>query len=454
MKNFDTIIFDRLFELFINLRAELLQWVVVIIMIRVIINLIMFKSASDMLTIIKDVLLGMILLCFFVEIIKFSQMIPNMLHDKLSSPDQVEVKFEDGSTLFWTIASYITVGAYWISKIIYTIFIAILIGLGGFFIVAGTMLAQSYLLNIFFICLIGASCMPIIWFVINESMKSFALGRDSTLSHFFILLAGEVVKIVIPVGGAVGLFKNPIVQNMKDSASIPAKAMNKGFNQAFHQTATHLHPNSKTRQFLKTAFGKPKYAGPDSFPSLNKHYEHKNNKANFNNWLHGREPNAFGDNKENIVKDSSKNDPSSQKNNIEMSSSSNIQSNLKTNIPQNNSINNKLESGNMNNANNNVNSKVISEPTEKLAVNKSDNAIKNGVPNNQIKNIPETKAIKNNLVESGKNLDSNINSKSKEVTTPVQDMKSHVEFDKPRTNIDISFGENAQNKPDNQEVQP
>lgn len=211
------------FELFLNLRKELLPWVASIIMVRVLINLAMFKSVSDMGTIIKDVFFGMILLCFFVEIIKFSQMIPNVLNEKLSRPDQVEITLSDGRYPFWTLASYLTVGAYWVAKLIYMLFIALLIATGAFVVIAGTMLAQRYLLNLFFVGLFGASLMPLVWFSINEAMKAFARTNEQSLSNFFVLLGGELIKIGIPLAGAAAILKNPFSEKAKMVAKMPLR---------------------------------------------------------------------------------------------------------------------------------------------------------------------------------------------------------------------------------------
>lgn len=242
---------NTFFELFLNLKAELLPWVAAIIMIRVLINLVMFKSVSDMGTIIKDVFFGMILLCFFVEIVKFSQMIPNLLHEKLSSPEQVEITLSDGQHPFWTIASYVTVGAYWIAKLIYMLFIAILVATGSFVIIAGTMLAQRYLLNIFFIGLFGASLMPLVWFAINEAMKSFARANEQSLANLFVLIGGELLKLGVPLAGAAAVLKNPFVENTKSAAKIPLK----GTSALMATAGKHLRPESRAVQFYQTMRG-------------------------------------------------------------------------------------------------------------------------------------------------------------------------------------------------------
>ena len=242
---------NTFFELFLNLKAELLPWVAAIIMIRVLINLVMFKSVSDMATIIKDVFFGMILLCFFVEIVKFSQMIPNLLHEKLSSPEQVEITLSDGQHPFWTIASYVTVGAYWIAKLIYMLFIAILIATGAFVIIAGTMLAQRYLLNIFFIGLFGASLMPLVWFAINEAMKSFARANEQSLANLFVLIGGELLKLGVPLAGAAAVLKNPFVENTKSAAKLPMK----GTSSLMATAGKHLRPESRAVQFYQTMRG-------------------------------------------------------------------------------------------------------------------------------------------------------------------------------------------------------
>jgi hypothetical protein len=261
----------------------------------------MFKSISDMASIVKDVLFGMILLCFFVEIVKFAQIIPNILHKKLANPEQVEITLPYGKYLGWTVASYITVGAYWIAKLLYTLFIAILIATGAFVIIAGTMLTQRYLLNLFFIGLFGASSMPIIWFAINEGMKSFAQSDSKSLSNFFILAAGELLKIGIPVGGAAALFKNPLLGTTKEAASLPIKSANKVMNGISRQ----VNPASKGMKFLKAARG---IKGISSLNKTqgNKNFQHKQNKAHFNSWLHDNAPPPEASNKMDLSKYSSR----------------------------------------------------------------------------------------------------------------------------------------------------
>jgi hypothetical protein len=278
--------YDRLFDLFLSLKSELLPWVAAIIMIRVLINLVMFKSVSDMGEIIKDVFFGMLLLCFFIEIVKFSQMIPNMLHERLSSPEQMEVKFPEDRWSMWTISSYVAVGSYWVAKLVYTLFVGILIATGAFVIVAGTMLAQRYLLNLFFICLFGASLMPLFWYAINEGMKSLAQGNEQPISNFAILLVGELFKIGIPIVGAVKFFKNPFTETVKSGAGATVK----GAAAVSGKTIGLFHPQSKARQFYQVMRGKDKINSVNKFPSLKKHYEHQRSKAAFNNWLHDRTP--------------------------------------------------------------------------------------------------------------------------------------------------------------------
>jgi hypothetical protein len=287
--------YERLFDLFLNLKAELIPWVGAIIMVRVLINLAMFKSVADMGEIIKDVFFGMLLLCFFIEIVKFSQVIPNILHEKLSSTDQMEIKLPDrgiGSSDFtiWTLTSYISVGTYWISKLIYTLFVGILIVTGAFVIIAGTMLAQRYLLNLFFISLFGASLMPLFWYSINEAMKLLVRPNDHYISNFILILFGELFKIGTPLV-AVGFFvKNPFVAHAKNGAEKGAKVVKGLANAAAGTAASFTNPNSKVSQMYKVWSGKDKISNLNSFPNLKKHYEHQKNKAAFNNWLHDKSP--------------------------------------------------------------------------------------------------------------------------------------------------------------------
>jgi hypothetical protein len=291
--------YERLFDLFLNLKAELIPWVGAIIMVRVLINLAMFKSVTDMGEIIKDVFFGMLLLCFFIEIVKFSQIIPNILHERLSSPDQMEIKLPDrgiGSSDFtvWTLTSYISVGTYWISKLIYTIFVGILIVTGAFVIIAGTMLAQRYLLNIFFISLFGASLMPLFWYSINEGMKILVQPNEHYISNFFLILFGELFKIGTPLV-AVGYFvKNPFAAQAKGGAEKGAKVVKGVAGVATNAGAALTNPDSKVRQMCRVWSGKDKISNLNSFPNLKKHYEHKKNKAGFNNWLHDKSPPTNG----------------------------------------------------------------------------------------------------------------------------------------------------------------
>jgi hypothetical protein len=399
--------YERLFDLFLNLKAELIPWVGAIVMVRVLINLAMFKSVADMSEIIKDVFFGMLLLCFFIEIVKFSQVIPNILHEKLSSPDQMEIKLPDrgiGPSDFtiWTLTSYIAVGAYWISKLIYTLFVGILIVTGAFVIIAGTMLAQRYLLNLFFISLFGSSLMPLFWYSINEALKFLVRPNDHYISNFFLILFGELFKIGTPLV-AVGFFvKNPFVAHAKNGAEKGAKVVKGLANAAAGTAASFTNPNSKVSQMYKVWSGKDKISNLNSFPNLKKHYEHQKNKAAFNNWLHDKSP---------------------PKNNAQSggakSMNSKSQSTSKTTAQQNNKADVKQSAQNTNQFKNtgakpvtNVNAKGAENQFAKAQTKSVDAASKSTKPNTEVQGIK--KQLK---TDQGKNMgaklpDKNITPKS------------------------------------------
>jgi hypothetical protein len=254
----DSHVIERLFELFWQIKADLLIWVPALIMIRVLLNLVLFKSAGDMATILKDAALGILLLCFFVQIVKASQIIPDMLHERLSSPDQVEVKFGNQRVVGFALAAYIAVASYWIAKCIYLVFIGILILTGGFVIIAGTLLAQRFLLNLLFIALLGVSCMPLIWFVINEAMKALAQSDDGSMANWFILAGGELFKIGIPLSSAYALLKNPFTEEVTRAVGAPVKGAQLAA-QGTVKVASQIHPQmrvaAKVAQSAKAAKG-------------------------------------------------------------------------------------------------------------------------------------------------------------------------------------------------------
>ena len=199
-------------------QAESLKVVIpVLFLIRLLFLYVKFSSVNEYFDAVRDLLFCTILLYNFESILNILVLIPSYAND-LHPISQKEV-YVSQISLFGTtmnqIVEWILAASYWIAVTIYITFMFLLLILGPYIFMFGTLIPSYGMIKFYFSVLVIISMWPLAWFAINTVTKgildSVEFLKDG-ISNGIVLLLSGVVKALAPI--VLLLAKNVVGQKL------------------------------------------------------------------------------------------------------------------------------------------------------------------------------------------------------------------------------------------------
>ena len=190
----DTVIFNKIVEVFNQTRSYVLLLFPLAFFIRIAFGFMLLKGDSFT-DILKDSLFLFLGLFFFTDILKMTLQIPYFVSQELSFGEWRHINLGDGifTKAIKRIVDWIGILSYWISFGLYVVIISILGFLAGYILFLGTMFRAYGMLKVFFLLLFVVSLWPLLWHSINFAVFTIAVS-DNALANNVIVGGASFAK--------------------------------------------------------------------------------------------------------------------------------------------------------------------------------------------------------------------------------------------------------------------
>ena len=211
----DTLIFNKIVEVFNQTRRYVLLLFPLAFFIRIAFGFILLKVDS-FIDILKDSLFLFLGLFFFTDILKMALQIPYFVSSELSFGEWRNINLGDGifTKALKRIVDWIGIVSYWISFGFYVVIVSILGFFAGYILFFGTMFRAYGLLKVFFILLFTVALWPLLWHSINFAVYTIAVS-DNALANNVIIGGASFAKVFIPLWLISKTSKFPVAQTLK-----------------------------------------------------------------------------------------------------------------------------------------------------------------------------------------------------------------------------------------------
>ena len=211
----DTVIFNKIVEVFNQTRSYVLLLFPLAFFIRIAFGFILLKGDSFT-DILKDSLFLFLGLFFFTDILKMALQIPYFVSRELSFGEWRNINLGDGifTKFIKRIVDWIGILSYWISFGLYVVIISILGFLAGYILFLGTMFRAYGMLKVFFLLLFVVSLWPLLWHSINFAVFTIAVS-DNAFANNVIVGGASLAKVMLPLWLISKTSKIPISQNLQ-----------------------------------------------------------------------------------------------------------------------------------------------------------------------------------------------------------------------------------------------
>ena len=211
----DTIIFNKIVEVFNQTRNYVLLLFPLAFFIRIAFGFILLKvdSFTDIL---KDSLFLFLGLFFFTDILKMSLQIPYFVSSELTLGEWRNINLGDGifTKALKRFVDWIGIISYWVSFGLYVVIVSILGFFAGYILFFGTMFRAYGLLKVFFILLFTVSLWPLLWHSINFAVYTIAVS-DNALANNVIIGGASLAKVFVPLWLISKTSKIPVAETLK-----------------------------------------------------------------------------------------------------------------------------------------------------------------------------------------------------------------------------------------------
>ena len=244
----DTIIFNKIVEVFNQTRSYVLLLFPLAFFIRIVFGFILLKvdSFTDIL---KDSLFLFLGLFFFTDILKMTLQIPYFVSNELSFGEWRNINM--GDSLFTKalkrVVDWIGIISYWISFGLYVVIVSILGFFAGYILFFGTMFRAYGLLKVFFILLFTVSLWPLLWHSINFAVYTIAVS-DNALANNVIIGGASLAKVFVPLWLISKSSKIPVAGTLKKISFTGGSLAYLGGSYAY---STLSNPTNNTKNVQK-----------------------------------------------------------------------------------------------------------------------------------------------------------------------------------------------------------
>lgn len=230
----DTVIFNKIVEVFNQTRSYVLLLFPLAFFIRIVFGFI-FLKADGFIDILKDSLFLFLGLFFFTDILKMTLQIPYFISSELSFGEWRNINLGEGlfTKALKRIVDWIGILSYWVSFGLYVVIISILGFFAGYILFFGTMFRAYGLLKVFFILLFTVSLWPLLWHSINFAVYTIAVS-DNALANNVIVGGASLAKVFIPVWLISKTSKIPVAETLKKVSFTGGSLALAGGNRANH----------------------------------------------------------------------------------------------------------------------------------------------------------------------------------------------------------------------------
>ena len=211
----DTVIFNKIVEVFNQTRSYVLLLFPLAFFIRIVFGFI-FLRADSFIDILKDSLFLFLGLFFFTDILKMTLQIPYFVSTELSFGDWRNINLGDGifTKALKRFVDWIGIISYWVSFGLYVVIISILGFFAGYILFFGTMFRAYGMLKVFFILLFTVSLWPLLWHSINFAVYTIAVS-DNALANNVIIGGASLAKVFVPIWLISKISKFPLAGTLK-----------------------------------------------------------------------------------------------------------------------------------------------------------------------------------------------------------------------------------------------
>ena len=211
----DTIIFNKIVEVFNQTRSYVLLLFPLAFFIRIAFGFIFLKPQSFT-DILKDSLFLFLGLFFFTDILKMALQIPYFVSSELALGEWRNINRGEGlfTKALKRIVDWIGILSYWISFGLYVVIVSMLGFFAGYILFLGTMFRAYGLLKVFFILLFTVSLWPLLWHSINFAVFTIAVS-DNAMANNVIIGGASLAKVFIPIWLISKTSKIPIAESLK-----------------------------------------------------------------------------------------------------------------------------------------------------------------------------------------------------------------------------------------------
>ena len=211
----DTVIFNKIVEVFNQTRSYVLLLFPLAFFIRIAFGFIFLKGPESFIDILKDSLFLFLGLFFFTDILKLTLQIPYFVSKELSFGEWRNINLSEGifTKFIKRIVDWIGILSYWISFGLYVVIISILGFLAGYILFLGTMFRAYGMLKVFFLLLFMVSLWPLLWHSINFAVFTVAVS-DNALANNVIVGGASLAKVILPLWLISKTSKIPIAQTL------------------------------------------------------------------------------------------------------------------------------------------------------------------------------------------------------------------------------------------------
>ena len=229
----DTVIFNKIVEVFNQTRSYVLLLFPLVFFIRIAFGFILLK-ADSFIDILKDSLFLFLGLFFFTDILKMTLQIPYFVSNELTLGEWRNINLVEGvfTKAIKRIVDWIGIFSYWISFGLYVVIVSVLGFLAGYILFLGTMFRAYGMLKVFFILLFTVSLWPLLWYSINFAVYTIAVS-DNALANNVIIGGASFAKMLIPLWLISKVSKVPVYQTLKKASVTGGNLAYAGGNYAY-----------------------------------------------------------------------------------------------------------------------------------------------------------------------------------------------------------------------------
>lgn len=197
----DSVLMEKYFRLFEAGKAVAIVAFPTLITARAIYNLISQKGANDYGILIRDAIMGIVLLtCFttiFSTILKLPDFYGSLFPDLAADDTFFNKMLSPLEKSFSSYADWASIAVFYVTGILYLFAFTISAALAAYIIVVGMMIQQYWLVKTLFSFLVFASLWPLMWYAINAVISSF--HPSDGLSAILAVMLANLCKAMIPI---------------------------------------------------------------------------------------------------------------------------------------------------------------------------------------------------------------------------------------------------------------